>query len=313
MASPPNVSAIPAINAGVLAAPSSQRFAGVKKPAGGGVKAPAASRIGNLSELAVPLAVLGIVFAMIAPMPAFLLDILISANITISVIVLLVSMYIIKPVEFSVFPTALLLLTLFRLSLNISSSRLILIQGNTGTSAAGQEALTRMFDFWEPAIVNPTSKEYYTKYGFSDGFDTVVQAGVLVLSPAHHRSLLEKVYFEYEEKGGPEWHYEMRPLSYELLKAGAVHWIDPRFNSVWLDDVFLHYPFVLNPPHTNGFIGRFVSKIASRLGACSATTVRRACINATFLNSYFLHFGSSAMADMRLLDTAVTSWRQCRV
>jgi len=181
------------------------------------------------------------------------------------------------------------------------------------TGAAGQEALTRMFDFWEPAIVNPTSKEYYTKYGFSDGFDTVVQAGVLVLSPAHHRSLLEKVYFEYEEKGGPEWHYEMRPLSYELLKAGAVHWIDPRFNSVWLDDVFLHYPFVLNPPHTNGFIGRFVSKIASRLGACSATTVRRACINATFLNSYFLHFGSSAMADMRLLDTAVTSWRQCRV
>lgn len=88
--------------------------------------------------MAVPLAVLGIIFAMIAPMPSFLLDILISANITISVIVLLVSMYIIKPVEFSVFPTALLLLTLFRLALNVSSARLILIQGNTGTSAAGQ-------------------------------------------------------------------------------------------------------------------------------------------------------------------------------
>ena len=88
--------------------------------------------------MAVPLAVLGIIFAMIAPMPSFLLDILISANITISVIVLLVSIYIIKPVEFSVFPTALLLLTLFRLALNVSSARLILIQGNTGTSAAGQ-------------------------------------------------------------------------------------------------------------------------------------------------------------------------------
>ena len=121
-----------------MAAPSLQRGAAGKKAAAGGIKTPAASRIGNLSELAVPLAVLGIVFAMIAPMPAFLLDVLISANITISVIVLLVSMYIIKPVEFSVFPTALLLLTLFRLSLNISSSRLILIQGNTGTSAAGQ-------------------------------------------------------------------------------------------------------------------------------------------------------------------------------
>ena len=97
-----------------------------------------ASRFGNLAELSVPLAVLGIVLAMIMPMPAFLLDILISANITISVIVLLVSMYITKPVEFSVFPTSLLLLTLFRLALNISSTRLILTQGNSGTSAAGQ-------------------------------------------------------------------------------------------------------------------------------------------------------------------------------
>src|SRR5579872_2573427 len=59
-------------------------------------------RFTNLSELIVPMAVLGIVLAMIAPLPAFVLDILISANITVSVIVLLVSMYIIKPVEFNV-------------------------------------------------------------------------------------------------------------------------------------------------------------------------------------------------------------------
>src|SRR3954454_22307868 len=71
-------------------------------------------------ELAVPIAVLAIVMAMIMPLPAFLLDLLISTNITLSVIVLLVSMYIIKPVDFSVFPTALLLMTLFRLALNIS-------------------------------------------------------------------------------------------------------------------------------------------------------------------------------------------------
>jgi flagellar biosynthesis protein FlhA len=96
------------------------------------------SRIGTLGELMVPLAVLGIVMAMIAPMPSFLLDFLISANITVSVIVLMVSMYITRPVEFSVFPTSLLLLTLFRLALNISSSRLILIHGNSGTRAAGQ-------------------------------------------------------------------------------------------------------------------------------------------------------------------------------
>ena len=88
-------------------------------------------------ELAVPIAVLCIVMAMIAPLPAFLLDALIAVNITLSVLVLLVGMYITRPVEFSVYPTTLLLLTLFRLALNISSSRLILLQGNLGTTAAG--------------------------------------------------------------------------------------------------------------------------------------------------------------------------------
>jgi flagellar biosynthesis protein FlhA len=92
----------------------------------------------HVSDLAVPIAVLGIVVALITPMPPFMLDILIVLDITMSVIVLMVAMYILKPVDFSVFPTTLLLLTLFRLALNVSSARLILQNGNTGTSAAGQ-------------------------------------------------------------------------------------------------------------------------------------------------------------------------------
>jgi flagellar biosynthesis protein FlhA len=91
----------------------------------------------NWKELGVPLAVLGIVIALITPMPGFLLDILIVTDIMTSVIVMMVAMYIRKPVDFSVFPTTLLLLTLFRLSLNISATRLVLMNGNTGTSAAG--------------------------------------------------------------------------------------------------------------------------------------------------------------------------------
>src|SRR5262249_22827709 len=88
--------------------------AGARPRKVGGTQLQSGNRFGNLSELSVPIAVLGIVFAMITPMPSFLLDVLISANITVSVIVLLVSMYITRPVEFSVFPTSLLLLTLFR-------------------------------------------------------------------------------------------------------------------------------------------------------------------------------------------------------
>jgi flagellar biosynthesis protein FlhA len=94
--------------------------------------------LGNWKELGVPVAVLGIVIALITPLPGFVLDVLIVIDIMMSVVVMMVAMYIRKPVEFSVFPTTLLLLTLFRLALNISSTRLILMNGNTGTSAAGE-------------------------------------------------------------------------------------------------------------------------------------------------------------------------------
>ena len=99
---------------------------------------PQTGLLANWREFVVPIGVLGIVMAMITPLPPFLMDVLISANITLSVVVLLVALYITKPVDFSVFPTTLLLMTLFRLALNISSARLILLYGNTGTSAAGE-------------------------------------------------------------------------------------------------------------------------------------------------------------------------------
>src|SRR2546421_2880957 len=98
----------------------------------------AAPKLAGMQDLGVPIAVLAIVLVMIAPIPPFLLDVLITTNIMLSVVVLLVSLYIRRAVEFNVFPTVLLLLTLFRLALNISSSRSILLNGASGTRAAGQ-------------------------------------------------------------------------------------------------------------------------------------------------------------------------------
>jgi flagellar biosynthesis protein FlhA len=97
----------------------------------------AALWLANLPDLSVPIAVLAIIIALITPLPGFVLDLLIVTDLMLSVVVLMVAMYIRKPADFNVFPTLLLLLTLFRLALNISSSRLILLNGNTGTSAAG--------------------------------------------------------------------------------------------------------------------------------------------------------------------------------
>jgi flagellar biosynthesis protein FlhA len=88
-------------------------------------------------DWALPAAAVGMVFVMLVPMPAILLDLLLALSITCSVLVLLSAIYILRPVQFSVFPSMLLLLTLFRLSLNLASSRRILLHGNEGAAAAG--------------------------------------------------------------------------------------------------------------------------------------------------------------------------------
>jgi len=92
----------------------------------------------TVAEMAIPLAILAIIVALITPMPGFFLDFLLVVDIMLSITVLMVSIYITKPSDFNVFPTTLLILTLFRLALNVSSTRLILLNGNAGTSAAGE-------------------------------------------------------------------------------------------------------------------------------------------------------------------------------
>src|SRR5271155_4544904 len=92
----------------------------------------------TLSEWIMPTAAVGLIFVMLVPLPSFLLDILLAASMTISVLVLLSAIQILRPSQFSVFPSLLLLLTLVRLSLNLASSRRILLHGNEGASAAGR-------------------------------------------------------------------------------------------------------------------------------------------------------------------------------
>ena len=96
----------------------------------------ALAKKGSLDWL-LPLAAVCMVFMMLVPVPSLALDVFLAASVTLGVIVLLSALYILKPVQFSAFPTLLLILTLFRISLNIASSRRILLHGNEGTAAAG--------------------------------------------------------------------------------------------------------------------------------------------------------------------------------
>jgi len=89
-------------------------------------------------KLAAPILVIMVLAMMVLPMPPFLLDLLFTFNIALAMIVLLISLYTLKPLEFSVFPTVLLLTTLLRLSLNVASTRVVLLEGHTGADAAGK-------------------------------------------------------------------------------------------------------------------------------------------------------------------------------
>ncbi len=99
---------------------------------------PAVSVLERLREYALPLGAISVIFVMMVPLPAAALDLLLALSMAASIIVFLSAVQIRRAVELSVFPTLLLLLTLFRLSLNIASSRRILLHGPEGTAAAGK-------------------------------------------------------------------------------------------------------------------------------------------------------------------------------
>jgi flagellar biosynthesis protein FlhA len=92
----------------------------------------------NLIGLGTPALIVMVLAMMVLPLPPFLLDVLFTFNIAVSILVLLVSVNTRRPLEFAVFPTILLLTTLLRLSLNIASTRVVLLEGHTGPDAAGK-------------------------------------------------------------------------------------------------------------------------------------------------------------------------------
>jgi flagellar biosynthesis protein FlhA len=92
----------------------------------------------NSKALAAPIIIILMLSMMVLPLPPFVLDIFFSFNIALSIIVLLTSLYTVKPLDFMVFPTVLLVSTMLRLSLNVASTRVVLTEGHTGPDAAGK-------------------------------------------------------------------------------------------------------------------------------------------------------------------------------
>lgn len=148
-----------------------------------------------------------------------------------------------------------------------------------------------------PITFGLTPQAYYAGYGLSPEFDKIVQSGVMVFSH-QHREILEKIYYSYEDKGRPEWDFEMRPVSYELIKAGCVYWIDHRFNVVWFTYKHLYYPFLIKVSQEKSLEKIFPS-------------LEKLCLSSAYANSFFFHLagGPPVKDEMALVDTEATSWR----
>jgi hypothetical protein len=154
-------------------------------------------------------------------------------------------------------------------------------------------ALDRLYKYWKkhntPYIDNLTPESYYTKRGIPGaGLTEVVQAGVLVCSPKDHRQIFESVYNNYEDTHGPEWNYELPPISYELLKAHMVHWISPRFNFCVYPVMAAFYPDFFSKK--NSSITSIVDKLFRRLRIGDQQKAELIYLKNIYDLSIFMHF-----------------------
>ena len=115
----------------------------------------------------------------------------------------------------------------------------------------------------------------------------MLNAGVLVASPKHHREVFRRVYDNYEDRG-PSSYYENVPLSFELISNDLVHWLDPRFNHLWTWSKLLHYPFLMGCGRT--FKDKVLRHSARLMGNDYETRVKSICATTALLNCYCLHF-----------------------
>ena len=96
------------------------------------------ANVKHLTGMLIPMLVLMIIVMMVIPLPAFMLDLFFTVNIALALIIVMISINTLRPLDFSAFPTVLLFATLLRLALNVASTRVVLVDGHTGTDAAGQ-------------------------------------------------------------------------------------------------------------------------------------------------------------------------------
>lgn len=143
-------------------------------------------------------------------------------------------------------------------------------------------------NYWRSKGINivsdKTPNSYYTQFGIDTNLTAVIQTGVMVLTSKLHNDILTYVYYNYEDKGNAVWHYEMRPLSYEIVKNNCHFFIDDRFNYLFAYFKLAFYPHLLDYKTT------FYQKLLGKIGIGNSLKELQTAISAAYLNSYCLHF-----------------------
>jgi hypothetical protein len=145
-------------------------------------------------------------------------------------------------------------------------------------------------------VDNLQPAQYYTNRGIpGEHLETVIQAGVFVCSPKHHKEIFEFVYYNYEDNKGPEYNYENPVLSYELLNADKIYWLSNRFNFCVAEIMCAFYPeSIYKPQLSKGIFSRIKNKIKRIIIADKVNAKEIAILENIYDLSIFMHFAGSS-------------------
>lgn len=179
---------------------------------------------------------------------------------------------------------------------------------NESLPGKNQRLIDRHSQFWQSSV--RTAQDFYSKVGLLDIANNVVQTGVMVLSPYHHRSIFEHTYYSYEDI--INGHFEMESLSYELVKADCVHWLDCRFNTLWFECMLKDYPFLLPKLKKENKLARSWKRFIRGHYQLPPRKITEKCLTTSFINNYFLHFAGVAQY-MRWVDVNISLWSDIQI
>ncbi|MBD1217750.1 MAG: hypothetical protein H9536_10600 [Aphanizomenon flos-aquae Clear-A1] len=174
------------------------------------------------------------------------------------------------------------------------------------TSGESEMLIDRAKQYWGWSF--RTGKEWYNRSDLPSDFNNVVQTGMIVLSPNYHHEILEFTYKNYEQHKNAS--FEMESLSYELVKTNSVHWLDYRFNRLWIECMLRDYPFLLQSISSESKIIRGLRCLTENVYNPNGK-ITKYCLTTALLNNFFLHFAGTSQF-MSSVNTNVDSWSKIR-